>query len=165
MNNLANCAAIASLLTGLALAQTAARPQTSVDPSRQPMLVKFQDLKWQKLWDQPCNDKGEYTEIAFSRIDPVTGATDLMIRNPAKCYVRRHWHTANERIYVLTGTLILECEGKREELGPGGLGYVPSGMLHRAWTNPDEGALYFIHVDRAWDTNLAQDPGQPPWPQ
>lgn len=165
MKNAASTVAIASLMTGLALAQAATRPQATVDRSQEPKLVKFQDLKWEKLWDRPCNDKGEYTEIAFSRIDPTTGATDLMIRNPAKCYVRRHWHHANERIYVLSGTFVLECEGKQEELGPGSTGYVPAKMLHRAWTKPNEGALYFIHVDTAWDTNLAQDPGQPPWAQ
>src|SRR5713226_6207292 len=102
MNNLANCAAIASLLTGLALAQTAARPQTSVDPSRQPMLVKFQDLKWQKLWDQPCNDKGEYTQNAFTHNEHVTEATNLMISKPEKFYIRRQLHTVIKKIYVCT---------------------------------------------------------------
>lgn len=159
MKKALNAGALVSVLISLAIVQTTGQVVTPAKPSVEPTLVKFQDLKWEK-GGLPCN-----SEITFLRIDPVTQATDLMIRNPAKCYIPRHWHTANERIYILSGIFVLECEGKREELGPGSLAYVPSKMLHRAWTKPDEGAVYFIHVDRAWDMNYAEDPGQPPWAQ
>lgn len=159
MKRLANAVVMASLLMGLALAQTGPQPQTSVDPSRQPMFIKFENLKWEKI----TLPQGDCTpELAYLRVDPKTQAAALIIRHPANCYVPKHWHSANEIITVISGTFILECEGKREALGPGSMGYVPSKMIHRAWTKTNEGALTFIHVDGAWDINWVKDTSQPP---
>jgi hypothetical protein len=48
----------------------------------------------------------------------------------------------------------MECEGQRAELGPGSFNYMPSKMVHQAWTKADEGTLLFITVDGAWDVNF-----------
>lgn len=58
----------------------------------------------------------------------------------------------------MKGTFIIESEGKRESLGVGSFNFVPSKMVHQAWTKPNEGALLFITVDGAWDINWVNGP-------
>ena len=40
-------------------------------------------------------------------------------------------------------------------LTPGSYSYMPAKMIHEAWTG-DEGAMFFITVDGAWDLNWAK---------
>ena len=122
----------------------------------QPLFLKSQDLKWQQL----IPDLGEASpEITILRVDPATQATHLMIRNPKKMHVPRHWHSANETHTVLAGSMVFECDGQRETLGPGGFNYIPSKMVHQAWL-PDNGWV-LITVDAAWDINWVDGPPGP----
>ena len=50
--------------------------------------------------------------------------------------------------------------GEKEVLGPGSFNYMPSKMVHEAWTKPDEGAMEFITVDGPWDLNLMEGPNK-----
>ena len=139
------------------MAQTNEKHPMPMDTSQHSMTVKFQDVKWEKIFP----DFGdESPEIAILRVDPQTQATHLLIRSPKAFYVPRHWHSANETHTVLSGTFIFECEGKRDTLGPGSFNYIPSKMIHQAWT-PAQGLL-FITVDSAWDINWVDGPPQPP---
>ena len=112
------------------------------------MSLKFGDLKWEKI--EPAWGKHS-PEISFLRIDPKTKATHLLIRHPKAMHIPRHWHTANETHTVLRGTYVFECEGRKDELGPGSFNYFPSKMIHEAWA-PNDG-MFFITVDGAWDVN------------
>ena len=76
-----------------------------------------------------------------------------MIRVRENFPAPKHWHTANETHTVISGTFIVECEGQRATLGAGSFNFMPSRMPHEAWTTPEEGALLFITVDKAWDIN------------
>ena len=143
-----------------ATAQTDAPPlhATHHGNPAQAAYQKFSDLKWDKL--VPKEGAGS-PEITFLHVDPKSGATQLMIRTPKNYHVPRHWHTANETHTVISGTFIMEHDGgQREELGPGSFNYMPSRMVHQAWTKPDEGALLFITVDGPWDLNLMDGPNK-----
>ncbi len=140
-------------------AQASRQHGTSADPSRQPMNVKFQDVKWDRI----VPEMGEGSpRISILRVDPRTQATQLMIWTPRNFHVPRHWHSANETHTIVNGTFILECDGRREELGPGSFNYIPARMIHQAWTKPDEDALLFITVDSAWDIHWVDGPPQAP---
>src|SRR5215468_8828367 len=128
--------------------------QAPADPSRQPLFVSFGEVKWEKLIPE-LGDKSD--EIALLRVDPTTHATQLMIRVRPNSHVPKHWHTANETHTVVRGIFIMECDGKRAELGPGSFNYMPSKMTHEAWTKPDEGALLFITLDGAWDIHWVDE--------
>ena len=119
--------------------------------------VKFGDLKWQRMFPEWGEDS---PEIAILRMDPKTQATQLFIHNPRKMHVPRHWHSASETHTILRGTMVFECDGKRDELGPSSFNYIPSKMIHQAWL-PDDG-LVFITVDSAWDINWVDGPPAPP---
>lgn len=143
--------------TGLSLFERAAAlAAEQPGHANQPLFLKAQDLKWQKMFPE----WGEVSpEIVILRVDPATQATHLMIRNPKKMHVPPHWHSANETHTVLAGSLVFECDGKRETLGPGGFNYIPSKMVHQAWL-PDNGWV-LITVDAAWDINWVAGPPGP----
>jgi quercetin dioxygenase-like cupin family protein len=137
-----------------------ARPQASqpAEPADHPLNLKFDDVKWVRMIPE-LGDRS--SEIAILHVDPKTQATQLMIRVPKNFHVPKHWHSANETHTVIRGTFVIECEGQRSELGAGSFNYVPSKMVHEAWTKADEGTLLFITVDKAWDINWAAGPPAP----
>lgn len=115
--------------------------------------VNYQTAPWQKIVPDLGNDS---PEITILRVDPKTQATHLLIRNRRKMHVPKHWHSANETHTVLKGTMVFECEGKRDVLGPGSFNFIPAKMAHQAWL-PD-GGLVMITVDAAWDVNWVAGP-------
>jgi mannose-6-phosphate isomerase-like protein (cupin superfamily) len=146
------------LALGMALGLSALAEGPQAGSGSHHMNVSVQDMKWQRIFPE----LGERSsEIAILHSDPMTHATELMIRVPKDAHVPKHWHTANETHTVVSGTFIIECEGKREALGPGAFNYIPSRMHHEAWTTPGEGALLFITVDSAWDINWVNGPPKP----
>jgi mannose-6-phosphate isomerase-like protein (cupin superfamily) len=143
-------------LVSVSFAQSQTPPPS--EPSAHTLNLNLSDLKWEKI----VPELGEKSsEIAILRVDPVTQATQLLIRVPKNFHVPKHWHTANETHTIVSGAFIIECEGKRVKLGPGGFNYTPSKMPHEAWTTPDEGTLLFITVDKAWDINWVGGPPKP----
>ena len=125
------------------------------DSSAHHLNVKASDVKWQRIFPELAAGS---PEISILRVDPTTQATQLMIRVPKNFHVPQHWHTANETHTIMQGTFIIDAEGKREALGVGSFNFVPSKMVHEAWTTADEGALLFITVDGAWDLNWVNGP-------
>lgn len=125
--------------------------------TKDPLFINLDQVKWEL--DDPKNpDSGG---IAILRVDPVTQATQLLIRNPPGEYVPRHWHSANETNTVIRGNYIFECDGKKMEQGPGSFNYIPARMIHRLWCKSGEPGLDFITVDGKWDINWVNDPDAP----
>jgi len=120
--------------------------------------IRFDTMKWAKI----VPELGERSsEITILHIDPKTQATQLMIRVPKGTHVPMHWHTGNETHTIVSGTFIMECEGKKDTLNTGSFNYTPATMRHEAWTTNKEGALLFITVDKAWDINWVGGPPKP----
>ncbi len=141
----------ASLLAAPAPARSDAPAGGDAAPS--PIFSAYRTFTWNKI----IPDLGSASpEIAILHVDPKTQATQLMIRTPRAIHVRKHWHTANETHTILRGTAVLECDGKRATLGPGGFNYMPAKMVHEAWLPAD--SLTFITVDSAWDINWVDGP-------
>jgi mannose-6-phosphate isomerase-like protein (cupin superfamily) len=155
---------LAAIVTSAASAQTStptAQAPAAHEGMTMPAYIKFEDLKWSKL----LPGRPDSAEISILHVDPKTGATQLLIRSPANYHAEKHWHTANETHLVLSGTFIMQDEnGQRAVLGPGSFNYMPSGMVHEAWSPPNEGNVVFITVDGPWDLNLVEGPNakQPP---
>jgi mannose-6-phosphate isomerase-like protein (cupin superfamily) len=111
------------------------------------------DLKWDRILPDLGADS---PEICILHVDPMTQATQLLIRTPKAIHVRKHWHTANETHTLIKGTATLACEGKKVELVPGGFNFMPAKMVHEAWLPAD--SLTLITVDGAWDINWLEGP-------
>jgi quercetin dioxygenase-like cupin family protein len=69
--------------------------------------------------------------------------------------VPAHYHTVNETHTAIEGTFIVQVEGKRTFLQPGGFNYTPANVVHEAWTPADKGALIFVTVDGPYDLHPA----------
>jgi quercetin dioxygenase-like cupin family protein len=139
----------------LAFAQTPGGPAAGCpDPSRCPVSVRAEDIRWEKAFPDLGADG---PELAVVHVHPKTKATQLLLRAPKQAVVPWHWHTANEAITVIKGTFTVECEGKRIDLGPGSFFYTPARMIHRATFS--EGGMISISADGAFDINWA---GAPP---
>lgn len=112
--------------------------------------LKFSDLKWGKTPDG-------LQEIVILHVNPVSKATELIIRAPKNFHVPRHWHSANETLTIISGTFTMKHDGGDEKvaLNAGSYSYMPAKMIHEAWTG-DEGAMFFITVDGAWDLNFVK---------
>ena len=147
-------AATLLLLVPLLNAQTKSRDSAPATVgASQPMSVRFENVKWQTMLPELGKDS---PQISILRTDPVTHATQLLIRTPSKLHVPMHWHSANETHTMIRGTAVFEHNGIREPLGPGGFNYIPAKMHHQAWTSA--GSVVFITVDGAWDVNWVTGP-------
>src|SRR5437016_2590143 len=53
--------------------------------------------------------------------DPRTGPSTHILKAPAKCVVPWHYHTAEEQLVVISGSVFTEMDGMpSSSLGPGG---------------------------------------------
>jgi quercetin dioxygenase-like cupin family protein len=149
MNRLISGMVVATLVCPMAVAQS---PPAPAPDAANPVFTQPQDLKWRVY---PGG-----TKAAILHIDPTTRTTELMIWNPPNTHVPRHWHSANEKISMISGTFIMKHDdgGDPVALNAGAFAYMPAKMIHEAWTKPDTDALYFITVDGAWDYNEVEPP-------
>ena len=115
--------------------------------------ASYANLQWQTMVPELGDDS---PRISILRVDPKTGATQLLIRVPKQMHVPMHWHSANETHTIIRGTWVFEHEGVRDELGPGSFNYIPARMAHQAWASDD--ALVFITVESEWDVNWVNGP-------
>ena len=141
------------LLSLLACAPLGAQHPNTQANAGQAMRAKYEELKWQSIVPELGSDS---PQVSILRVDPVTHATQLLIRVPKQMHVPMHWHSANETHTVIRGNWTFEHEGKRDQLGPGGFNYIPAKMRHQAWASDD--SLVFITVDSAWDINWVSGP-------
>ena len=158
MNNLLRVLWFTCILVGYTSAQDVQKHEMSKDTTVHALNLKFEKFKWDKMVPE-LGDRS--SEITILRVDPKTQATKLMIRVPKNFHVPMHWHTSNETHTVVNGTFIMECDGMRDTLRAGSFNYVPSKMIHQAWTTADEGSLLFITVDKGWDVNWVGGPPKP----
>jgi quercetin dioxygenase-like cupin family protein len=139
-----------SLLAGSAV--LAQQGGTQSKPG-QAMGARYEDLHWQSIIPELGADS---PQVSILRVDPVTQATQLLIRVPKQMHVPMHWHSANETHTIIRGKWTFEHEGMRDQLGPGGFNYIPAKMRHQAWASND--SLVFITVDSGWDINWVNGP-------
>jgi quercetin dioxygenase-like cupin family protein len=141
---------VLGLLAGAALG---AHQSSSKENPRQAMGARYEDLQWQTIVPELGADS---PQISILRVDPMTQATQLLIRVPKPMHIPMHWHGANETHTVIRGSWTFEHDGMRQQLGPGGFNYIPAKMQHQAWASED--ALVFITVDSKWDVNWVSGP-------
>jgi hypothetical protein len=64
------------------------------------------------------------------------------------------FHSANETLTIISGSFPMKHDGSDETVtlntGSYPTSYMPAKMIHEAWAG-DEGAMFFITVDGAWD--------------
>ncbi|HZP95506.1 MAG TPA: cupin domain-containing protein [Candidatus Limnocylindria bacterium] len=53
-----------------------------------------------------------------------------------------HTHAVDQIFYVLSGTMSIEVQGRREDVGPGSLVVFPAGVAHRNWNDGSEPTVH-----------------------
>ena len=76
------------IVPAAALAQTSLAMAQKPGHSRDPLFVNLDQVKW--MLDDPANPNSP--AIAILRVDSVTEATQLLIRNAPGEYIPLHWH-------------------------------------------------------------------------
>ena len=131
------------------------RSETPLRHAAAPVFVKYHAVRWERIFPKlGPRSPG----ISILRADPLSHATQLLLRVPRDFHVSKHWHSANETHTIVSGTFVMDSAGKRVELGPGSFNFMPAKMVHEAWTKPNEGTVLFITVDGAWDVNFVEGP-------
>lgn len=84
--------------------------------------------------------------------DPRTGPSTVILSAPAKCAVPWHYHTAEEQLVVIRGSVVTEMDGMQAStLGAGGFALMPSKKHHRFSCDSDSGCLMVVTFDRTYD--------------
>lgn len=58
-----------------------------------------------------------------------------------------HSHPNEQWVYILKGTMDSVVDGKRKQVGAGGLIYIPANTLHHATATPDGDVVFFTVKD------------------
>jgi anti-sigma factor ChrR (cupin superfamily) len=84
--------------------------------------------------------------------NPETGPSTLILKAPSGCVVPWHFHTAQEQVLMISGTILAEMTGHPAmTLGPGGFAAMAGGMGHQLSCQGDAPCLMFVTFDRAYD--------------
>lgn len=105
---------------------------------------------------------GEYF-FELTKVDPIKGGPAYstafgpcvegdrlivaLMRIPAGTTSEPHTHPNEQWIYVLEGTLDMTIKGKRSEVKPGSLAYIPANAIHSARATPDADVVFFTAKD------------------
>ena len=98
-------------------------------------------------------DKGvKCLSSALETGDPATGPSTWILKAPAGCVVPWHYHTAEEQLIVISGSVLAEMsEHPRTRLGPGGFAVMGSRMAHQFTCRKGAACLMMVAFDRAYD--------------
>jgi len=137
MKTLATTIAVALLSTAPALAADTAKADTKKSdmPKGDAMTVNPAEIKWGPA--PPDVPKGG--EMAVLHGDPSKKAPfTLRLKMPAGYKIPPHWHSNDEQLTILSGTLILHMgdtmDAPANTLATGGFHFLPGKMHHAAET-------------------------------
>jgi len=129
-------ACLAVVISGAALAEEAAtgaiKPLSS---------VKF----------SPDNDV-KCLLSALETGDPTAGPSTFILKAPFGCVVPWHFHTAEEHLIIISGTVLAEMSDHQPtRLGPGGFAMMGGHMPHQFTCQGKSACLMIVAFDRAYD--------------
>jgi quercetin dioxygenase-like cupin family protein len=136
---------LAILLLGIAsLSQTQTKNHGAVRP--------LSELKFDPDDDVKC---------LFSAVesgDLAKGPSTIILKAPPNCLVPWHYHTAEEQLIVVQGSVQTEMEGMSPRaLGPGGFAMMPSKATHQFSCRSKTECLMFVTFDRKYDIFWVKD--------
>ena len=133
---------------------------SNAKPPRQPPLenatfVLPEDLQWERVIPELGERSPRHAILGH---DTRTNAMTMLIWIPRNFHVPLHWHSGNEKHVVISGSLTMECGDRQVVMKPTTFNFMPAGLVHRAWTPPDEDCLVLNDVDTLWDVNWVNGP-------
>jgi quercetin dioxygenase-like cupin family protein len=84
--------------------------------------------------------------------DPTTSRSTLILKASSGCVVPWHYHTAEEQLIVIGGTVLAEMADRQPtRLGPGGFAVMGGRMPHQFTCQSQVACLMIVAFDRAYD--------------
>jgi quercetin dioxygenase-like cupin family protein len=99
-----------------------------------------------------CSGHGRCLSSAVETGDPASGRSTLILKASAGCVVPWHFHTAEEQLIIVSGTVLAEMiHYPSARLGPGGFAVMGGRMPHQFTCQGKSACLMFVTFDRAYD--------------
>ena len=90
--------------------------------------------------------------------NPATGPSTIILKAPPGCLVPWHWHTAEEQLIIIEGSVRTEMDGmSARALGSGGFAMMPGKAKHRFSCESKTACVMFVSFDRAYDIFWVKD--------
>lgn len=90
--------------------------------------------------------------------DPAKGPSTIILKAPPNCLVPWHFHTAQEQLIVVQGTVQTEMQGmSARPLGPGGFAMMPGKAKHQFSCQSKTACVMFVTFDRTYDIFWVKD--------
>ena len=84
--------------------------------------------------------------------DPTTGRSTSILKASPGCVVPWHFHTAEEQLIIISGTVLAEMtDHQPTRLGPGGFAMMGGRMPHQLTCQGKSACLMIVAFDRAYD--------------
>ena len=84
--------------------------------------------------------------------DPTTGRSTLILKASPGCVVPWHFHTAEEQLIIISGTVLAEMtDHQPTRLGPGGFAMMGGHTPHQFTCQGKSACLMIVAFDRAYD--------------
>jgi quercetin dioxygenase-like cupin family protein len=99
---------------------------------------------------------------AGERGDPATGPSTLLLHFAASCRVPWHWHTANETLFIVSGTVRAGMKGAAKPmfLHAGDYAWLPAHNIHEARCVGATPCTLFLESDAAFDIHYVDASGK-----
>ncbi len=137
-----------------AIVLTSAAVAAAQQPSDKPVVSKAATGKYVEFPNVPPCMMG-----MVEQGDPATGPSVLLVRAKAGCAIPWHWHTPNEHLMMLSGTLQLQMKGDAAPalLRPGDYALAPAHHVHQARSTG--ASSFFLHSDGPFDIHYVDASG------
>jgi len=91
-------------------------------------------------------------QSALEAGDPIKGSSTFILKAPPGCGVPWHYHTAQEQLIIIGGSVLAEMTNHSPtRLGPGGLAVMGGHMGHQFTCQGKSACVMFVTFDRAYD--------------
>ena len=126
----------------------------SAETSDNGIVRSFPQVRFEQDEDVKC------LKSSLESGDPRTGPSTYILSAPRKCIVPWHYHTAEEQLVVIRGSVLTEMDGMPSStLGAGGFALMPSKKHHQFSCDSDSGCLMVVTFDRPYDIFWVKQPG------
>jgi quercetin dioxygenase-like cupin family protein len=104
------------------------------------------------------DDDVKCLQSAVETGDPAKGPSSILLKAPPNCLVPWHYHTAQEQLLVIQGSVRTEMEGMAPgALGPGGFAMMPGHAKHRFSCQSKTPCVMLVTFDRVYDIFWVKD--------
>ncbi len=110
-----------------------------------PLAINLADVQWGEPGDGSIAPAG--TRTALQSTDPNTGGISYYAWFPAGGFFDLHWHTHDEYVVLVQGTVTISLGKEVYDLEPGAFIVIPGGLPH-SWDVPESGDAIIL-VKRA----------------